>query len=112
MVNRERLVEQFLELVQVDSETKYERQIADVLKNKFTELGLNVVEDDAAEKTGHGAGNLICTFEGNSEGADPIYFTSHMETVVPGKGIQPQIEDDIISSDGTTILGADDKAGL
>lgn len=35
-----------------------------------------------------------------------------MDTVVPGKDIQPQIEGDTIRSDGTTILGADDKAGI
>lgn len=43
---------------------------------------------------------------------DTIYFTSHMDTVVPGKGIKPSIKDGYIVSDGTTILGADDKAGL
>ncbi len=44
---------------------------------------------------------------------EPIYFTSHMDTVVPGKGIKPSLrEDGYIVSDGTTILGADDKAGL
>lgn len=46
------------------------------------------------------------------EGVDTIYFTSHMDTVVPGNGIKPSIEDGYIKSDGTTILGADDKAGL
>lgn len=35
-----------------------------------------------------------------------------MDTVVPGNGIKPSIEDGYIKSDGTTILGADDKAGL
>ena len=36
-----------------------------------------------------------------------------MDTVVPGIDIKPQIKDDgYIYSDGTTILGADDKAGL
>ena len=36
-----------------------------------------------------------------------------MDTVVPGKGIKPEIrEDGYIYSDGTTILGADDKAGM
>jgi len=63
-------------------------------------------------ETGHGAGNLICTLRGNKEGVDPIYFTSHMDTVVPGVGVQPIIEDGYITSDVTTILGADDKAGL
>jgi len=111
-VNEKRLVDEFIELVKVDSETKFEAQIAEVLKQKFTDLGLDVYEDNSKEQTGHGAGNLICTLLGNVEGADTIYFTSHMDTVVPGKGIKPSIKDGIIMSDGTTILGADDKAGL
>ncbi|HLR51855.1 MAG TPA: M20/M25/M40 family metallo-hydrolase [Candidatus Avamphibacillus sp.] len=111
-VNQDRLINEFMELVQIDSETKYEEEIAKVLKKKFTDLGLEVIEDNAKEKTGHGAGNLICTLKGSKEDAEPIYFTSHMDTVVPGKGIKPSIKDGYIVSDGTTILGADDKAGL
>lgn len=111
MVNKERLIDQFIQLVQIDSETQEEGSIAEVLKETFGGLGLEVIEDDSQTKTGHGAGNLICTLKGNTSG-DPIYFTSHMDTVVPGKGIKPSIEGDYIVSDGTTILGADDKAGL
>lgn len=112
MVKQERLVEEFLELVQVDSETKFEAEICKVLKEKFSALGVEVVEDDTMHLTGHGAGNLICTLPGTKDGVDTIYFTSHMDTVVPGKGIKPSIQDDYIVTDGTTILGADDKAGL
>jgi tripeptide aminopeptidase len=111
-VNEDRLIETFLELVQVDSETGEEQEIAKVLKKKFTDLGVHVQEDNSMEKTGHGANNLICTWEGTVDGKEDIYFTSHMDTVVPGKGIKPQIKDGYITSDGSTILGADDKAGL
>ncbi|WP_010093159.1 M20/M25/M40 family metallo-hydrolase [Ornithinibacillus scapharcae] len=112
MVNQDRLVSEFMELVQVDSETGFETEIAKVLKQKFTDLGVEVVEDNAKEVTGHGANNLICTLKGTKQGVDAIYFTSHMDTVVPGKGIKPSIKDGYIVSDGTTILGSDDKAGL
>jgi len=111
-VNQERLINEFIELVQIDSETKHETEIAKVLTEKFTKLGLNVVEDASKEQTGHGAGNLICTLKGNKQNTAPIYFTSHMDTVVPGKEIKPMIKDGYITSDGTTILGADDKAGI
>lgn len=111
-VNKERLINEFIELVQIDSETGYEADIAEVLKEKFTHLGLKVTEDHSKEKTGHGAGNLICHLKGTEEDVDTIYFTSHMDTVVPGKGIKPSIKDGYIVSDGTTILGADDKAGI
>ncbi|WP_462412126.1 tripeptidase T [Neobacillus sp. Marseille-QA0830] len=112
MINQERLLNEFLELVQIESETKNEAQIAKVLKQKFTDLGLEVVEDDTTSVTGHGAGNLICTLPATKEGVEPIYFTSHMDTVVPAKGVKPSIKDGFVVSDGTTILGADDKTGL
>lgn len=111
-MNEERLVNEFLELVQTDSETKHEQVIAQLLKKKFEDLGLDVHEDEAAAKTGHGAGNLICTLTGNKPDVDPIYFTSHMDTVVPANGVKPVVENGIVKTDGTTILGADDKAGL
>ncbi|WP_409301547.1 tripeptidase T [Peribacillus sp. SCS-155] len=112
MINEQRLVDEFMELVQIDSETKHEAEIAKVLKQKFSDLGVDVFEDDTASETGHGAGNLVCTLKGTVDTADTIYFTSHMDTVVPGKGIKPSIKDGYVVSDGTTILGADDKAGL
>lgn len=112
-MNSQRLLDEFFELVQIDSETKHEEGIVSVLKEKMEQLGFTVVEDDTKEVTGHGAGNLIASLKGNVEEADPIYFTCHMDTVVPGKGIKPQLkEDGYIYSDGTTILGADDKAGI
>lgn len=112
MINQDRLIETFFALVQTDSETTHEQKICEVLKEKFTSLGLEVTEDNAADKAGHGAGNLVCTWKGTNTNADTIYFTSHMDTVVPGNDINPSIQDDVIVSDGTTILGADDKAGI
>lgn len=111
-INEDRLVNEFIELVKIDSETKNEAAIAEVLKQKFNDLGLEVTEDDSKQQTGHGAGNLICNLKGNCDEADTIYFTSHMDTVVPGQNIKPSIKDGYITSDGTTILGSDDKAGL
>src|SRR5699024_8145868 len=88
-VNKQRLIDEFQELVKIDSETKYETEIAKVLKAKFKNLGLDVMEDDTQKITGHGAGNLICHLKGTNDGIDPIYFTAHMDTVVPGQGIIP-----------------------
>ena len=114
MVVHDRIVQEFMELIQIDSETGFEGEISLVLKSKFAELGLQVEEDNAASITGHGASNLIATLPA-SEGvnAPTVFFTSHMDTVTPGKGIKPQLDEDgYIRSDGTTILGSDDKAGI
>jgi len=111
-LNQERLIKEFLELVQVDSETRFEANIANVLKEKFQQLGVEVKEDNAKELIDHEANNLICNLPGTISGVDEIYFTAHMDTVTPGNNIKPSIENDYIKSDGTTILGADDKAGI
>lgn len=115
MIERERLIASFMELVQIDSETKQEQAISKVLKEKFAELGLEVTEDDTAAKTSHGSGNLFAWFPATAglESAPGLLFTSHMDTVSPGKGVKPRLDEDgYIRSDGTTILGSDDKAGL
>ncbi|WP_124727241.1 M20/M25/M40 family metallo-hydrolase [Staphylospora marina] len=112
MVNEQRLIDEFMELVRTDSETGDERAICDLLKHKLEQLGLEVVEDDSAAKTGHGAGNIVATLRGTVSEAPVIYFTAHMDTVAPGKGVNPSIKDGYIVSDGTTVLGSDNKAGL
>lgn len=112
MINEKRLLDEFLQLVKTDSQTGEEREICDLLKEKLSLLGFDVVEDDSASKTGHGSGNLIATLKGTVPEASSIYFTCHMDTVAPGKGVKPQVEEGYIRSDGTTILGSDDKAGL
>ncbi|WP_342414724.1 tripeptidase T [Paenibacillus sp. FSL R10-2782] len=113
-VVKDRIVQEFMELVQVDSETKHEQEMSCVLKEKFNALGLEVTEDDSRERTGHGSGNLIVTWKAEgAEQAPKLFFTCHMDTVTPGQGIKPQLgEDGWIRSDGSTILGADDKAGI
>ncbi|GGH42920.1 hypothetical protein GCM10008014_03440 [Paenibacillus silvae] len=114
MINEQRVIQQFMELVQIDSETKNEQNISKVLKEQFEGLGLHVYEDDTMNQTGHGAGNLVVTLEASGvENVEPMLFTCHMDTVTPGQGIKPELgEDGWIRSDGTTILGADDKAGI
>ncbi|MBN4067558.1 MAG: peptidase M20 [Alkaliphilus sp.] len=111
MINTSRLVEEFLELVQIDSHSAKEGAIAKVLQKKLEEIGLEVTVDEAGVKAGGETGNIIAKLKGEKQGKT-IVFSSHMDTVVPGEGVKPVVKDDIIYSDGTTILGADDKAGI
>ncbi len=111
MLNEKRLLNEFMELVQIDSLSAKEGAIAKVLMEKLEDLGLDVTRDDAGEKVGGETGNIIATLKGEKEG-DPILFACHMDTVKPGEGVKPEVRDGVIYSDGTTILGADDKAGI
>ncbi len=112
MVNEKRLVESFMELVKIDSISREERNLADLLIEKLEDLGLEVIVDQAGEKVKSNCGNIIARFEGNIKEVTPIMFSAHMDTVVPGKNIQPVCEGDKILSSGKTILGADDKAAI
>ncbi|MFC4767231.1 M20/M25/M40 family metallo-hydrolase [Effusibacillus consociatus] len=110
-VNRDRLIQEFIELVQIDSHSRDERRMADTLIAKLKPYGFEIHEDDTGAKVGGNTGNLICRLQGDQR-KPTILFTCHMDTVQPGKGIKPQVLEDRITSDGTTVLGADDKAGV
>lgn len=111
MINNKRLLDRFLQYVQIDSPTKHERKFADFLTQEMTNIGIEVEMDDAGGKVGSDSGNLIGRVKGGIKG-ESILFSAHMDTVSPSIGIKPVIKDGVIYSDGTTILGADDKAGI
>jgi len=112
MVNEKRLVESFMELVKIDSISREERKLADFLIEKLEDLGLEVIVDQAGEKVKSNSGNMIARLKGNIKEVTPIMFSAHMDTVVPGKNINPLCDGEKIVSDGKTILGADDKAAI
>ena len=111
MINQERIKNLLLELVQIDSVSREERDVAQRIKAYCEELGAEVFSDDAGEKVGGNTGNVIARFPGTLPDAEPIMMSAHMDTVVPGKGVKPIVEGDRIRSDGTTVLGGDDKSG-
>jgi len=112
MINRERLMADFLELIRIDSPTKNEREIADVLKNRLQSLGLIVSEDNAGQTIGGNCGNVFAYLKGNQPKAPIILFSAHMDTVDPCLNIEPVLHERVITSAGPTILGADDKSGI
>ncbi|MCX7710507.1 MAG: M20/M25/M40 family metallo-hydrolase [Clostridia bacterium] len=111
MIDRNRMVNEFIELVKIDSISLKEREMADTLKSKLESMGYSVYEDNAGQETGGETGNLICTIKGKT-GIPAILLMAHMDTVVPGIGKKPRIEGNLIKTDGTTVLGGDDLAGV
>ena len=88
-VNQQRLVDEFLELVKIDSQPKDERLIADALISKMQDLGFAVTEDDSGAKIGGSAGNLIGILEGQKD-APALLFCAHMDRVHPGWALNPR----------------------
>jgi tripeptide aminopeptidase len=112
-IQTERLTQTFLDMTKIDSETFSERAMADWLLEKLAALGIRAVEDGAHAQTGGNAGNIFARMEGEAGDEDAVLFSAHMDTVKPGKGRKALLEKDgTIRSDGTTVLGADDQAGI
>lgn len=112
MVNEERILKEFTELVRVDSPSMHERKVADILLKKLAGLKLEVFEDRAGEALNTGTGNIIAHLPGNTPGVPTVMFCAHMDTVEPGRGVEPVVKDGVVSTAGETILGGDDKAGI
>lgn len=111
-INRQRLTDLFVRLVQIDSGAENEAEICQLVADELRKLGAEVVEiDNASKKLGGTGGNVFARFKGTTD-APPILLSAHLDTVSSTKGIKLVLEKDAIKTDGTTILGSDDKAGV
>lgn len=106
----DRIISEFLELTAIRSPSRGERQMADTLKEKLTRLGCEVREDRTGEVIGGTAGNVIGFLKGTV--GMPLLLAAHMDRVPNGDNIHPVISDGKVTSDGTTILAADDVSGI
>ncbi len=112
MINRQRMLDQFLELIQIDSESGNELAMSEKLIGLLKAIpGAEVRTEAAGDFYKTNGCNVIGWIKGSLPG-EPILLSAHMDTVVPGNGIKPVVKDGIVSSDGTTVLAADDKAGI
>jgi len=75
-------------------------------------MGFSVRTDATAALTGSNTGNLIADLPGISPGAPSLVLAAHLDCVQPCEGVEPVVRDGVVSSAGTTVLGADDKAGI
>lgn len=110
-MNTERLVNEFIEMVKVSSLSLNEGKFASLLAERLRAMGFEVYIDKAGEQAGGDTGNVLGRLKGTLD-TQPVLLCAHMDTVVPGENIKPVIREGVIFSDGTTILGGDDKAGI
>ena len=101
MPDRQRLTETLIDLIKIDSPSGEEDAIDREVSARLSSLGLTVEHDSY--------NNIIARLEGVGQ---PLLLSAHLDTVEPGRGIQPQLDGDTLRSDGTTILGGDCKAGV
>ena len=112
MIDPARMKDEFLELAGISSLSRREGAIARRLESILKGMGASVEVDDAGEKVGGETGNLLARFTGTRAGAPPFLLSAHMDTVGPAERIHLVVEGDIVRTDGSTVLGGDDKAGI
>ncbi len=106
MIDEQRLVETFLELVQIDSPSGDEQALAECAAEKLRALGAQVHVDALHNVSAFLPGRGI------KQGTKPLFLNAHLDNVSPARGIKPVLAGGQIASDGTTVLGADDLAGV
>ena len=112
LIDQNRLARTFIQLCETDSPSKEEGRMAKLVAELLCAAGADApFEDASAAQTGADCGNLIFRFAGDS-GLEPLFFTCHLDTVEPGRGIKVLWQGDRFTSSGETILGSDDKSGI
>ncbi len=93
-----RMIEQFMEMVRIDSESGNEARFIQYLEAEIGKLGAEVGTD--------GYGNLIAKLPAKgSDVSESILLSCHADTVQPGVGIEPVLESGVIRSRGTRSSG-------
>lgn len=105
------IIDRFMDYVKIESESGNEKHMAKILIKELKDLGLNVKQDKKTKKHHSNTSNIIAKLE-NKNSEKSVVLCAHLDTVKPGKNIEPYIKDGKILSKGETILGADDKAGV
>ena len=108
-IDVDRLIRRFLRYVQCDSESRQEQGFCQLLEEELQGLGLEVWRDEIGPAIGSNGWNIGARFRGEGSA---LLLCCHLDTISPGRGIKPCMEGGVILSDGSTILAADDKAGI
>lgn len=104
ILNKGRLIKRFLKYVRILSPSEHEKEFANLIKKELRALRYKPYQDSM--------GNIFVDVKGDDRSAPCIFLNAHIDTVAVNKRIKPRRHHGIITSDGTTILGADNKAGV
>ena len=111
MINSQRLAQRFKTFVEIDSLSRHELDVALEIEKILTDMGADICYDTAKDQVNGNCSNLVAKFKGSVK-AEPLFLSGHMDTVGPGNNIKAQFKNGVFTSDGTTILGADDKSAI
>ena len=103
-----RLTDIFVEVISIEGISGNERRVAEYITSFLKKLNLKPAEEPCSRLPEGNTGNIVCPV---GTGGDFVLL-SHMDTARSTAGVNPQFLEDRIISDGTTVLGVDNRAGI
>ena len=111
-INYERMMKQFIEMTKIDATSNKELPMQKYMERELRKLGGKVFVDNAGKKFDTTAqGNVMARFAGTVK-SKPFILCAHLDTVAPCTNVKASIKNGKVVTDGKTVLGADDRAGL
>jgi tripeptide aminopeptidase len=102
VIRKDRVLNTFLDLVRLDGPVGGEEPVAAEVVARLETLGCRVTRD--------AFGNVVAQFAG--QGDQVMLINAHLDCVQPCLSIHPVVDGETVRSDGTTVLGADNRAGV
>lgn len=109
----DKVIDHFLAMAALSSPSYKEAQVSAYIQAQLSKYGIEFYQDDAHlhyQDEGAQCGNLIALLPGDLSGT--VALSAHMDTVTPCEKITIVEEGDWIKTDGKSVLGGDDKAGI
>lgn len=106
-INKERLVQTFLELVNINSPSFREREIGNYVIERLRALGFKVDLQDYGKSF-----NILAFKRGDKLNTNSLLLGGHLDTIESTEGIQYSVKGNLIKTVGDTVLGADDKSAI
>ena len=106
MIDSQRLLDTFLTILRIDSYHPNEDPVIDALRPKLERAGVRLHADPHRNVLGFLPGS------GTRAGEEPVLLCAHTDTVRPTPGMEPVLRDGAVHTDGSSVLGADDKAAV
>ena len=97
-------------MVRIDSLSLHEGKMVKFLRTELRSLGISSFS--AGKPRWGEVGNLVAFVPGRGQNTPRVMLNAHIDTVSPGKNIKPIEKRGCIYTDHSTILGADNKAGV
>jgi len=113
-MNKERLLNTFLDLVKIYSPSRNEINVMKYITEKLEKLGVKYILHDHSAEYGGNTPVIIAKLEKNCDDTNlkAISLSAHMDVVEPSKDLDVYVEDGLVKTRTETTLGGDDKGGV